>query len=114
MGQEVVFDYDPVSGIKTYFSASGKHDEDWNFRYEFLKDPRIEAEHPKAKQLDRDATKKGIKQGFLHYAHIPDAILLLWHTQGIDIKDNAELIKMVNKREWRYLKCTEINHVARG
>lgn len=97
-------------GTKEYFSVGPKGE--WQYRYEFP-NVRAEVEASKALAVNDDHWKNGVKNGQVHYAHIPDAILLKWHCEGVDIKDKAELFRMVNRPEWRYLKCVDKIHVAR-
>lgn len=107
---ERLFDFDPVTGTKTYFSSGGKYGTEWAFRTEFA-DLAPEVDASRELQKDDDHWKKGVKESFLHYAHIPDPILLKWHIAGVDINDPKELTRMVNRPEWSYLKCTGKVHV---
>lgn len=101
--QERFFDYDPMSGIKTFISTNANGD--WQFRHEFSEVAHeVDASRELAKNDDH--WKDGVKKDMLHYAHIPDAILFQWHCAGVDIKEPSELLKMVNKTEWKYLRCT--------
>jgi hypothetical protein len=103
---EALLDYDPINGVKTYFSSGGKGGEFWSVRHEFESvAPQLEAS--RALQKDDDHWKKGVKKDFVHAAHIPDSILLKWHAMGVDINRPKELLKMVQKREWRYLMCVD-------
>ena len=106
---ERLLDYDHINGIKTYFSSHGPELNDWSFRYEF-DDVSPEVEASKSLQTTDDHWKDGLKKDWLHYAHIPDSILLKWHSEGVNINDSKELVKMVNRREWRHLKCVDKTH----
>jgi hypothetical protein len=109
--QERPFSYDPLTGIRTFFSSTPRGE--WQFRHEF-DDTYAEVEASKALAKNEDHWKKGVKNSMLHYAHIPDAILFKWHCEGVDIRDQRELLKMVNKPEWAYLRCTEKIHTEQG
>jgi len=109
--QERLFEVDPLTGIKTFISFGDKGE--WQFRYEFP-DIQNEIDISKSLQNDPDHWKKGVKNDVVHYAHIPDPILLKWHCEGVDIRDNKALFEMVNKPEWSYLKCVDKIHVAKG
>lgn len=111
MSNERLLEYDPYTGIKTYFSSDGKDLMDWTFRYEF-DDQAHHIDFSKALQNDPDYWKQGVKNDKAHYAHIPDAILLKWHTEGVNINDPQALFEMVNKREYSYLKTTNKVHVV--
>jgi hypothetical protein len=63
-------------------------------------------EWAKALAKDDEYSKEGIKKEFWHYCHVPPSVLIKWHALGIDINRPEELIKMVNKPEWKYLKVT--------
>jgi hypothetical protein len=107
---ERLFDVDPISGTKTYFSSGGKWGGEWAFRQEFT-DVSPEVDASRELQKTDDHWKDGVKKEFVHYAHIPDAILLQWYQMGVDINDPKELTKMVNKPNWSYLKCVGKVHV---
>ena len=112
-----LLDYDPVNGIKTFFRydpLESKHAEErsWTFEYE-AEDFAHEVEASKALQNDDDHWKDGVKDGMVHFAHIPNAILLKWHTMGVNINDAKELINMTNRPEWKYLKCVDKVHIAK-
>lgn len=109
--QERLFDVDPLTGVKTYFALGPKGE--WQFRHEFP-DVKNEIDLNNQQRKDPDNWKKGVKDNMVHYAHIPDAVLFQWHCNGVDIRDNKELFKMVNKPEWGYLKCVDKIHVAKG
>lgn len=109
--QERFFEYDPVTGIRTFFSST--KDGAWQFRHEF-DDVQPEVDASRTLANDPDHWKDGVKESWLHYAHIPDALLFRWHCEGIDIRDQNELLKMVNKPEWKYLRCTEKIHTEQG
>lgn len=102
--------FDRSNGITTYIEAEGG---DLKFFHEFDDvSPTLEAS--KAMANDDQETKKQIKDGFWHYAHIPDSLLLKWHIEeGIDLRDQKALFAKVNSRDYRYLKCTGGLHVAR-
>jgi hypothetical protein len=103
---ERLLDYDPWSGVRTYFSSDGKEGENWAIRQEFESVyPELEAS--KALQKDDDHWRRGVKKSWVHAAHIPDSILLKWHIDGVDINDPKELARMVSKPEWSYLNCVD-------
>ena len=113
MSNERLLDYDPYTGIKTYFSSHGKGLNDWTYRYEFRDaDPLLDSNL--AKRNDPDLWRQRVKGGRVEYAHITDDILLKWHIMGVNINDKEELFKMVNRPEWSYLKTTNKVHVSHG
>lgn len=102
-----LFDYDPLTGVKQFFY----YDEDTDETHiQTVQDVSHELEASKALAKDESYTRKGMKNDMLHYAHVPDGVLMQWMGMGVDIKDTKELIKMVNKPEWQYLKTTTLKH----
>ena len=109
MSNERLLDYDPINGIKTYFSNTG---DDFHFRYDFDSvTPEIEASKELAKTDDH--WDDGMKKDMVHYAHIPNSVLIRWHVDGVNINDARELIRMSNRPEWRYLKCVDKVHLGK-
>lgn len=106
---ERLFDVDPLTGTKTYFSSGGKYGTEWAFRKEFI-DVSPEVDAAKVLKNDDDHWKKGVKKSFLHYAHIPDGILYIWLGMGVDINDPQALFEMCNKPEWSDIKLTRKIH----
>jgi hypothetical protein len=102
---EALLSYDRYSGVKTFFSSGGKDGEKWAIRQEF-DDVSHEVDASRELQKDDGHWDKGVKAGWLHYCHIPDPVLLQWHAMGVNINEPKELLKMVNKPEYAYLKCT--------
>lgn len=88
-------DYDPVTDTTTEFAES---------------DVTHEVDASKYLQNDPDYWKKGVKDEFAQYAHIPAILLEKWANMGVDINDTAALIEMVNKPEYSYLKTTTAHH----
>lgn len=104
-----LLDVDPLTGMKTWFKGDSK---EWTLFYE---DPDMSGtlDHNKRLANDPENWKRGVKNEMAHYAHIPNPILLKWHTMGVNINDPRELVRMCNRPEWRYLKTTEKVHLAR-
>ena len=103
---ERLIDYDAINGVRTYGSSSGKDGEIWAIRYEF-DDVSHEVDASRELQKDPDHWKKGVKGGLVHAAHIPDSILIKWFAMGVNINDPKELLRMVQRPEWRYLMCVD-------
>lgn len=106
------------NGVKEWFYYDlnhAKHAEErqWGIEYEFA-DFSHEIEASKTLQNDPDHWKKGVKDEMVHYAHVPDSILLRWHSMGVNINDPKALIEMVNKPDWSYLKCVDKVHIAKA
>lgn len=111
---ERLLDYDPINGVKTFHSSAGKAGEIWAIRQEF-EDVSPEVDASRVLGNDPEHWKGGVKKSWLHYAHIPDSLLLNWHVQGININNPRELTRMVNRPEYAYLRCTGSKlHVAKS
>lgn len=71
-------------------------------------------------QNDDEYTKHGIKHEMWHYAHIPDWVQVKWLNEyGITNwpmhpHNKKLLFKLLNSREWGYLKATRKIHTARS
>ena len=105
-----LFDVDKYAGTKTWFHYDDQTDTSY---LETIHDKSVtNAGLKMAQELrnDESYTKKGIKNEALHYAWIPDELLLKWHVEGINIHDVKSLIKQVNKPEYAYLKTTNLVH----
>lgn len=108
---ERLFDYDPMAGYRTYFSEGEKGE--WRFRYEF-DDVAPSLDYSRGLANEPEHWKRGVKQEFAHYAHIPNGLLMKWHVEGVNINDPKALVEMVNKPEYSYLKVTDAFHLAKG
>jgi hypothetical protein len=107
-----VLDYDPLSKVCTWFEYNDATDET-TISYTGG-DAKEKSETSQMLQNDENYTRQGMKNEFVHYAHISDAQLLRWHCEGIDIKDHKQLFAMVNKPEYRKLKTTTLVHKPKG
>jgi hypothetical protein len=106
-----VLEVDPLTKIVTWFEYNDATDET---TISYTGGDALEkAEVSQRLQNDDAYTRKGLKNEFVHYAHISDAQLLRWHCEGIDIKDTKQLFAMVNKPEYQKLKTTSLVHKAK-
>ena len=96
-------------GIRTYVEKVGNQ---WNWQYEY-DDVSANLDYSKSLQNDPETWKQGVKKDMIHYGHIPVAILMKWHHEGVNINSARELVNMLNRPEWRYLKCVDKVHVAK-
>lgn len=101
---ERLLDYDPVSGMKTWFSSENEGDT-WHLRYE--QDTSDIVDHNKSMQsesLDRRAD-------MWHAAKIPIVVMMEWKNKhGIEAwnpnhKDGVK--RLLNDPDYRYLR---VNH----
>jgi hypothetical protein len=106
-----VVDYNPYTGITTtvdYCHASDTTiigtEQDVSSLLDFNK----------KLQNDDDYTKKGIKDGWWHYATYPPIIINKWLAEfGVNVfnKDHQKkVLELTNRPEYRYLKTTTKMH----
>ena len=59
-------------------------------------------------------TRKGMKKDMLHYASIPNALIIKWKQElGVDVFDRGhrkKVFQLLNSPEYKYLKTTELTH----
>lgn len=73
-------------------------------------DAEPDIEFAKALAKSDDYTKKGMRNCWWHYCHVPNSVLLKWKSMGVDISRPENLVEMVNRPEWSYLKTTNKVH----
>lgn len=99
---ERLLDYDPASGLKTWFSSSDDDGETWHVRYEQDTSPIL------------DRNKESQAEGFdkradaWHAASVPAVVLMEWvHKYGVRYwdKNHREGVKrLLNSDEYRWLR----------
>ena len=83
---------------------------------EYVQDVEPNLDYSKALANDDEYTKEGIKGEYWHYAHIPVSVQMKWLVEyGREnwpmLPQNKKLLfKLLNSREWRYLKTTHKTH----
>lgn len=102
---ERLFDYDPLTGMKTWFSSSDEDGGTWRFRYEQDTTPVLDAnKEQQAEGFDR-------RSNWWHAARIPVGIQMEWlvkHGVRAWDKNHAEGVKrLLNDPDYRYLR---VNH----
>lgn len=111
-----ILDYDPFTQITTYHEYIESEDKEiitTEQDVSFLLDMN------KALQNETDATKQGIKNGWWHYAQIPNVIQEKWlFEHGVDVfkkenwEKNGRVWKLLNDPEYRWLKTTTKYHAG--
>ena len=103
-----ILDHDPVTGMTTY----GCHEGD-NMVVSYEQDVEAELEACKELAKNDDHFKAGVKKDWLHYAHLPDAIIMQLFAKGINVyahdADLPRIFREVN-REYPYFKLTTKHH----
>jgi len=102
-----VIDYDPFTGITTYFDYD--HSTDTTIVGSEQDVVKL-LEQNKRLQNDDDYTKQGIKAGWWHYASYPAIIIEKWFNEyGVNVFDRnheKKVTELTNRPEYRYLKTT--------
>lgn len=105
-------EFDPLTGKKTY-SIYDELEDSLTIQTEQDVSPFLEMN--KSLQNDEQRTRDGIKDGYWHYASIPNVIIEKWLIEdGFDVfdKNNEKvLFKRLNSPEYRYLKTTLKTHL---
>lgn len=101
MNGERLLDFDPATGMKTWFSSSDDGGT-WNLRYEQDASPILDAnKESQAEDFDR-------RSDMWHAASIPNVVLMEWSTKhGVNFwdKNHAEGVRrLLNSDEYRYLR----------
>lgn len=102
---ERLFDYDPHTGMKTWFSSSEENEGTWQFRYEQDASPILDHN----KEMQSESFDK--RSEMWHAAKIPTVIIYEWMTKyGVNIwdKNHKEGVRrLLNHPDYRYLR---VNH----
>ena len=110
-----VVDYNPHSGIT--MSMDYNPDTDTTTVIHEFDDVSAALDRNKALANDSEYTRQGIKDGFWHYAFIPNSIIHKWMIEeGINVyrtEDERKVFQKLNSPEYRYLKTTTKHHMPR-
>ena len=104
-----ILSYDAFSGVETWWQWDALENRNViKYRH---RDVEPHLDHAASLRNDTDYTRQGMKgDNALHYAHIPDSLLLEWRAMGVDINDTKALFEMVNRPEYKRFKTTEAFH----
>lgn len=99
---ERLLDFNPDTGLKTWFSSSDEGGGTWNLRYEQDASPILDAnKESQAEDFDR-------RSDMWHAAKIPAVVLMEWLTRhGVRYwdKNHAPAVKrLLNSDEYRHLR----------
>ena len=98
---------DPLSGAVERYTYDALSD---TLEVKRIVDVSGNLDHAQELAKDEELTKHGIKNDMWHYAHIPNVILEKWALEGVDINNPKELVKMVNRPDYKYFKTTHKTH----
>jgi hypothetical protein len=106
---KVSLDYNPLTGESCYMHFSG---DSFRIINEQNVTPIIDANKRLAN--NESLTRKGIKKDLLHYACVPNIVILKWKQElGVDLFNRAhrkKVFSLLNSPEYKYLKTTTITH----
>lgn len=108
-----LLDYNPQTGIKEVFHYDPATD---LATIETTQDVQKVLDTTKALANDSDYTRQNMKTGWLHYAHIPDNVILELKTKyGLNVFDKnhtKSVFKKINS-DYPYLKTTSMRHAPK-
>ena len=102
MANERIFDFDPETGLKTWFSANEEDGGTWQFRYEQDASPILD--------MNKESQAEGFdkRSDMWHAAKIPAVVLMEWLTKhGVrywDKNHSAGVKRLLNSDEYRHLR----------
>lgn len=103
---ERLFDYDPATGLRTWFSSSDEDGGTWRFRYE-QDDMSPLLDQNKSSQADGFDKRSDM----WHAAKIPVGIMYEWKAKhGVEVWNPAHkdgVRRLLNDPDYRYLR---VNH----
>ena len=106
-----LLDYNPLTGESVVFDYNEATDV---LQLTHQQDVSRILDRNKELSANTDRTKKQIKNDMVHYASIPNTLILKWKQElGVDVfdtKHRKKLFKLLNDPEYRYLKTTTITH----
>lgn len=102
MGDERLLSYDPVTGMKEWFSSSDDDDGTWRIRYEQDVSSTLDAnKEAQAESWDKTAD-------LWHAAHVPNVVQMEWAVKhGVEMWNPAHkdgVKKLLNHPDYRYLR----------
>ena len=101
-GESVVFDFDPVTNKMTLTHRQESS----------IVDSILDANKRMANDVEK--TRKGIKDDLVHYARIPNLVIMQWKAEkGVDLFNKGhrrKVFQLLNDPDFRYLKSTTMHH----
>lgn len=107
-----LLDFNPLSGEKVWFeydqaidSMTIKHEQDVS--------KHLDIAH--ARMIDDNYTRKGIKNDMLHYAHLPNIVIMkMLAEDGVDVaskNDEKRVFELLNTKYKRFKTTNKIHNV---
>lgn len=102
-----LIDYDPYTKTKTVFEGNG----DGSFAINQIQDCESILRFNKACQNTPELKANGIKSEYMHFARVPNTVLLEWRQKyGIDWnkkEDLPRIEKLLMSNEYKYLRTVD-------
>jgi len=109
-----LLDYDPLTGKKEIAHYDYQTD---TLTIETQQDVQKALDYTKSLANDTTYTRKGMKEGWLHYAHLPDSVILelrVKHGLSIHNPDHTNAIFRKVNELYPHLKTTVMRHAPKG
>lgn len=101
-----LIDFDPFTGIETWHELDHA-EKKTRIYYVPTRDETPTVDYCKAIANDGDVWKRGVKEDWVPYAHIPNSLMLKWHIEeGVPLYDAYEYNRRANRPEYNALKLT--------
>lgn len=106
-----LLDYNPVTGMTMTFAYDHATD---NVIITNTQDATPVIEENKWALLDTDTHRRQAKEGWAHYAKIPDIVAMEWKAKyGVDFMNSnhwTKVLSLLEDPEYKYLKRTTYKH----
>jgi hypothetical protein len=104
-----LLDFNPVTGEAVSLQFEGG-----SMRVVHEQDTKSILDANKRLANNDSLTRKGIKNDMLHYATIPNTLIVKWKQEnGVDIFNpdhRGKMFRLLNHPDYKYLKTTTITH----
>ena len=101
-------DYDPSTGIQTWFEGGG----DGSFKIAQTQDVNKILESNKRMANDSEKKRKGIKSGWYHFATVPNTVLHdILIKYNLNFQDSNDLPKIEKILQRDYKKLLTVNRI---
>ena len=110
MGTKRILDYNPLTGERVVFQYD-HHADQMTITHEQDVSSILKDAHERA--ISTDYTRKGMKDELLHYARVPNSVILeMKQKHGVDFFDRSQSRKMfaLLNTEYKQFKTTEKTH----
>jgi len=110
MADKRILDVDPLTGRTDYFHYDEHNDIS---TIETVQDVQPFLDMSQGMRNDEEITKKGIKNGWWHYAHLPDIVITkMIQEDGVNPYDpnNSKKVGQLIEDKYQYCKLTTRKH----